>query len=72
MKMRWRLSSSDSRPHSKDARSTPIGIKQRENAPASNAVRLVTLLLNVPIMIMTKDKKKWKEGEKKELQEGKG
>jgi hypothetical protein len=58
MKMRWRLSSSDSRPHSKDARSTPIGIKQRENAPASNVVRLVTLLLNVPIMIMTKDKKR--------------
>jgi hypothetical protein len=58
MKMRWRLSSSASRPHSKNARSTPTGIKQRENAPASNAVILVTLLLNVPIMIMTRDKKR--------------
>jgi hypothetical protein len=58
MKMRWRLSSSASRPHSKDARSTPTEIKQRENAPASNAVRLVTLLQIVPIMIVTRDKKR--------------
>jgi hypothetical protein len=56
--MRWRLSSSASRPHSKDARSTPTEIKQRENAPASNAVRLVTLLQIVPIMIVTRDKKR--------------
>jgi hypothetical protein len=58
MKMRWRLSSSVSRPHSKDTRSTPTEIKQRENAPASNAVRLVTLLQTVPIMIVTRDKKR--------------
>jgi hypothetical protein len=58
MKMRWRLSSSASRPHSKNARSTPTGIKQGENAHASNAVRLVTLLQTVPIMIVTRDKKR--------------
>ena len=54
----------------KDARSTPTRTKQGESAPASNAVRLVTLLLNIPIMIMTRDKKEWEEGEKEELQEG--
>jgi hypothetical protein len=31
--------------------------KKGESAPASNAVRLVILLLNVPIMRMTRDKK---------------
>jgi hypothetical protein len=36
----------------------PTEIKQRENAPASNAVRLVTLLQTVPIMIVTRDKKR--------------
>jgi hypothetical protein len=56
-KMRWRLSSSASRSHLKDARSTPTRTKQGESAPASNAVRLVILLLNVPIMKMTRDKK---------------
>jgi hypothetical protein len=35
-------SSNVSRPHSKDARSTPTRIKQRESAPASNVVRLIT------------------------------
>jgi hypothetical protein len=43
--------------HLKDARSTPTRIKQGESAPASNAVRLVILLHNVPIMKMTRDKK---------------
>jgi hypothetical protein len=57
MKMKWRLSSSVSRPHSKDAKSTPTRTKQGESALASNAVRLVILLLNVPIMKMTRDKK---------------
>jgi hypothetical protein len=56
-KMRWRLSSSASRPHLKDARSTPTRTKLGESAPASNALRLVILLLNVPIMKMTRDKK---------------
>jgi hypothetical protein len=51
------LSSSASRPHLKDARSTPTRTKQGESAPASNAVRLVTLLLNVLIMRMTRHKK---------------
>jgi hypothetical protein len=32
--------------------------KTRENAPASNAVRLVTLLQTVPIIIVTRDKKR--------------
>jgi hypothetical protein len=54
---KWRLSSSISRPRSKDAKSTPTRIKQGESAHASNAVRLVTLLLNVPIMTMTRHKK---------------
>jgi hypothetical protein len=63
MKMRWRLSSSASKPRSKDVRSTPTEIKQRENAPASNAVRLVTLLQIIPIMIVTRDKKR--EGRRK-------
>jgi hypothetical protein len=40
-RMIWRLSSSVSRPHLKDARSTPTRTKQGESAPASNAVRLV-------------------------------
>jgi hypothetical protein len=35
----------------------PTRIRQRESAPASNAVRLVILLLNVPIMKMTRGKK---------------
>jgi hypothetical protein len=35
----------------------PSKNKTRGNAPASNAVRLVTLLLNVPIMKMTRHKK---------------
>jgi hypothetical protein len=56
--MRWRLSSSASRLHLKDARSTPRRTKQGESAPASNAVRLVTLLQIVPIMIVTRDKKR--------------
>jgi hypothetical protein len=51
------LSSSASRPHSRDARSTPTRIEQGENTLASNAVRLVTLLLNVLIMRMTRHKK---------------
>jgi hypothetical protein len=57
-KMRWRLSSSASRPHLKDARSTLTRTKQMESAPASNVVRLVTLLQIVPIMIVTRDKKR--------------
>jgi hypothetical protein len=43
--------------HSKDTKSTPTRIKQGESAPTSNGVRLVTLLLNVPIMKMTRHKK---------------
>jgi hypothetical protein len=54
---KWHLSSSVSRPRSKDAKSTPTRIKQGENAHASNAVRLVILLLNVLIMKVTKHKK---------------
>jgi hypothetical protein len=46
-----------SRLHLKDARSTPTRTKQGESAPASNVVRLVILLLNAPIMIMTRNKK---------------
>jgi hypothetical protein len=65
MKMKWRLSSSVSRPRLKDARSTPTRTKQGESAPASNAVRLVISLHNAPIMIMTRDKKKSGKREKK-------
>jgi hypothetical protein len=57
MKMKWHSSSNVSRPRSKDASSTPTRIKQGESAHAPNAVRLVTLLLNVPIMTMTRHKK---------------
>jgi hypothetical protein len=46
-----------SKPRLKDVRSTPTRTKQGESAPASNAVRLVTLLLNVLIMKMTRHKK---------------
>jgi hypothetical protein len=35
----------------------PTRIKQRESAPSSNVVRQVILLLNVPIMKMTRGKK---------------
>jgi hypothetical protein len=56
--MKWRLSSSASRSHLKDARSTPTRIKQGESVHALNAVRLVTLLQIVPIMIVTRDKKR--------------
>jgi hypothetical protein len=42
----------------KDARSTPTRTKQGESAPASSVVRLVTLLQTVPIMIVTRDKKR--------------
>jgi hypothetical protein len=69
--MRWHSSSNVSRPHSRDAKNTPTRIKQEESAPASNAVRLVTLLLNVPIMIMTRDKKRAGRRRKEKLQEGK-
>jgi hypothetical protein len=56
--MKWHLSSSALRLHLKDARSTPTRTKQGENAPASNAVKLVTLLQIVPIIIVTRDKKR--------------
>jgi hypothetical protein len=39
--------------------------KTRESVHASNVVRLVTLLPNVPIMIMTRDKKKAGRGRKR-------
>jgi hypothetical protein len=39
--------------------------KQRESAPASNAVRLVTLLQTVPIMIVTRDKKRAGRGKRR-------
>jgi hypothetical protein len=42
----------------KEYPNSPTGIKQKENAPASNAVRLVTLLQIAPIMIVTRDKKR--------------
>jgi hypothetical protein len=57
-RMRWHSSSSASRPRLKDARSTPTRTKQGESAPALNAVRLVTLLQIVPIMKVTRDKKR--------------
>jgi hypothetical protein len=41
----------------KGRRSTPTRTKQGESAPASNVVRQVILLLNVPIMKMTRGKK---------------
>jgi hypothetical protein len=65
MKKKWRLLSSVSRPHSKDAKSTPTRIKQGESAPVSNAVRLVILLLNAPIMKMTRDKKSTGRGKRR-------
>jgi hypothetical protein len=46
-------------------------INQRKNALASNVVSMIILLHNVPIMKMTRDKKKMEEGEE-ELPEGKG
>jgi hypothetical protein len=55
---KWRSSSSASRPRLKDTRSTPTKTKQRESAPASNAIRLIISLHNAPIMIMTRDKKR--------------
>jgi hypothetical protein len=42
----------------KGPRNTPTRTKQGEIAPALNAVRLVTLLQIVPIMIVTRDKKR--------------
>jgi hypothetical protein len=42
----------------KGRREYPNKNKQRESAPASNAVRLITLLQIVPIMIVTRDKKR--------------
>jgi hypothetical protein len=39
--------------------------KALNSVHASNAVRLVTLLLNVPIMIMTRDKKNAERGIKR-------
>jgi hypothetical protein len=56
--MKWRLSSSASRLHLKDARNTPTRIKQGESVHALNAVRLVTLFQIDPIMIVTRDKKR--------------
>jgi hypothetical protein len=41
--------------------------KARESAPASNVVRHVILLLNVPIMKMTRGRKTWEEGEEEKL-----
>jgi hypothetical protein len=58
IKMKWRLSSSASRPRLNDARSTPTRTKQGESAPVSNVVRLVISLHNAQIMIMTRDKKR--------------
>jgi hypothetical protein len=49
----------------KGARSTPTRTSQGENAPASNAVRLVTLLHNVPITIMTKHKRSMGRGKRR-------
>ncbi len=51
--MRWRLSSSASRPHSKDARSTPTGIKQGENTPGMmvKEARYVDDALNGPLPV---------------------
>jgi hypothetical protein len=43
---------------SKVARSIPTRARRRESAPASSVVRLVTLLLIVPIMIVTRIKKR--------------
>jgi hypothetical protein len=43
----------------------PPRIKQRESTPASNAVRLVILYLNDPIMIMTMDKKSMGRGRRR-------
>jgi hypothetical protein len=46
----------------KGARSTPTRTSQGENAPASNVVRLVTLLHNAPITIMTRHKRSMEKG----------
>jgi hypothetical protein len=43
----------------------PTRARRRESAPASSMVRLVTLLLTVPIMIVTRDKKRAKRGRKR-------
>jgi hypothetical protein len=48
----------------KGRKDNPTRIKQGESVHASNAVRLFTLLPNVPIMIMTRDKKKAGRGRK--------
>ena len=55
--MKWRLSSSASRPHSKDAKNIPPRVKQGGSTPASNVVRLVILSLIVPIMIVTRKRR---------------
>jgi hypothetical protein len=70
--MRWHSSSNVSRSHSRDAKSTPTRTKQGGSAPASNVVRLVTLLQIVLIKIGPGTRKEREEGEKEELQEGKG
>jgi hypothetical protein len=49
----------------KGRRSTPTRTKQGESAPALNAVRLVILLLNAPIMIMTRNKKSTGRGRRR-------
>jgi hypothetical protein len=46
--------------------------KTRENAPTSNAVRLVTLLFNVSIMKMTRHKKDMGRRRRRRITEGKG
>jgi hypothetical protein len=44
--------------HSKVARSIPTKARRRESAPASSVVRLVILSLIVPIMIVTRNKRR--------------
>jgi hypothetical protein len=46
------------RRRSKVARSIPTRARRRESTPASSVVRLVTLLLTVPTMIVTRNKER--------------
>jgi hypothetical protein len=70
--MKWPSSSSASRRRSKVARSIPTRARQRESAPASSVVRLVTLLITVPIMIVTRNKERMGRENKKVYKKAKG
>jgi hypothetical protein len=61
----WPSSSSASRRRSKVARSIPTRARRRESAPTSSVVRLVTLLLTFPIMIVTRNKERAESGKRR-------